>query len=43
MKCSICGKEARYMIALDSSFSGVVKQHVRKYAGRCKDCLEKRE
>jgi hypothetical protein len=43
MKCSICGKEASYMVAVDSTFSGVAKQHVRKYAARCKNCLDKKE
>ena len=43
MKCSICGKNACYMVAIDSTLSGVAKQHVRKYAGRCKNCLEKKE
>jgi transcription elongation factor Elf1 len=43
MKCSICGAEASYMVAIDSSLSGVVKQHVRKYAARCKNCLDKKE
>lgn len=43
MKCSICGKDACYMIAVDSTISGVIKHHVRKYAGRCKKCLGKKE
>ena len=43
MKCSICGKDACYMVAVDSTLSSVAKQHVRKYAGRCKDCVEKKE
>ena len=43
MKCSICGAEASYMVALDSTFSGVAKQHVRKYAARCKNCVDKKE
>jgi hypothetical protein len=42
MKCSICGKEASYMVAVDSTLSGVAKQHVRKYAGRCKNCVDKK-
>lgn len=43
MKCSICGNEASYMVALDSTLSAVAKQHVRKYAARCKNCQDKRE
>jgi hypothetical protein len=43
MKCSICGKQASYMVAVDSTLSGVAKQHVRKYAGRCKGCIDKKE
>jgi hypothetical protein len=43
MKCSICGADARYMVALDSTLSSVAKQHVRKYAARCKKCLDKKE
>ena len=43
MKCSICGKPASYMVAVDSTFSGVAKQHVRKYAARCKNCVDKKE
>ena|GEM_PF-4384191 len=43
MKCSICGADACYMVAVDSTVSGVLKQHVRKFAGRCKDCVDKKE
>lgn len=42
MKCSLCGKEASYMVAVDSTLSGVAKQHVRTYAGRCEKCLGKK-
>jgi len=43
MKCSICGAQASYMVALDSELSSVMKQHVRKYAARCKNCTDKKE
>ena len=43
MKCSICGADASYMVAVDSTLSSVAKQHVRKYAGRCKNCQDKKE
>lgn len=41
MKCEKCGADACYMVAVDSPISGIVKQHVRKFAGRCKQCVDK--
>lgn len=43
MKCSICGAEASYMVAVDSTLGSVMKQHVRKYAARCPNCVDKKE
>jgi hypothetical protein len=43
MKCSKCGADAIYMVAVDSTLSGVAKQHIRKYAGRCKECQDQKE
>jgi len=43
MKCSICGKEACYMVAVDSRISRILKHVVDKYAARCKDCKDKKE
>ena len=40
MKCEKCGADACYMVAVDSTISSVAKQHVRKYAGRCKQCVD---
>ncbi len=42
MKCEKCGADACYMIAVDSTVSGVLKQHVRKFAGRCKQCVNEK-
>lgn len=30
------------MVAVDSVFSGIARQHVRKFAGRCKLCVDKK-
>ncbi len=43
MKCSICGADACYMVALDSTLSRIAKQFVNKYAARCKQCQDKKE
>ena len=43
MKCSICGAEANYMVAVDSRLSRIAKQVVDKYAARCKICQDKNE
>jgi len=43
MKCSICGADACYMVALDSRISRIAKQFVDKYAGRYKQCKDKKE
>ncbi|MBU1199324.1 MAG: hypothetical protein KKF46_04790 [Nanoarchaeota archaeon] len=43
MKCSICGADACYMVAVDSRLSRIAKQFVDKYAGRCKNCQDKKE
>jgi hypothetical protein len=43
MKCSICGAEACYMVALDSRLSRIAKHVVDKYAARCKQCEDKKE
>jgi len=43
MKCSICGADACYMVALDSKLSRIAKQFVNKYAARCRQCQDKKE
>lgn len=43
MKCSICGADASYMVSMDSLLSKIAKQHVNRYAGRCKNCVDKKE
>jgi hypothetical protein len=43
MKCSLCGADACYMVAVDSRFSRVLKHVVDKYAARCKQCQDKKE
>jgi len=43
MKCSICGAEANYMVAVDNRFSRILKHVVDKYAARCKQCQDKKE
>jgi len=43
MKCSICGADACYIVAVDSRLSRIAKQVVDKYAGRCKECQDKKE
>lgn len=43
MKCEICGKDACYMVAVDSTLSAVAKQHVRAFAGRCKKCVDEKD
>jgi len=43
MKCSICGADASYLIALDNKLSRIAKQFVNKYAARCKQCVDKKE
>ncbi|MBW2991696.1 hypothetical protein KY345_00580 [Candidatus Woesearchaeota archaeon] len=43
MKCSICGAEASYMVAMDSRLSRIVKHVVDKYAARCRQCVDKKE
>ena len=43
MKCSICGADACYMVAVDSRLSRILKHVVDKYAGRCKNCQNKKE
>ena len=41
MKCSLCGAQACYMVAVDSRLSRIAKQVVDKYAARCKICKDK--
>ncbi|MBN2202693.1 MAG: hypothetical protein JW700_00705 [Candidatus Aenigmarchaeota archaeon] len=43
MKCSICGADACYMVAVDSRLSRIAKQVVDKYAARCRNCIDKKE
>jgi hypothetical protein len=43
MKCSICGAEAQYLVAVDSRMSRILKHVVDKYAARCKQCQDKKE
>jgi hypothetical protein len=43
MKCSICGADACYMVAVDSRLSRIAKHVVDKYAARCKQCQDKKE
>ncbi len=43
MKCSICGADACYMVAVDSRLSRIAKQVVDKYAGRCQQCQDLKE
>jgi len=43
MKCSICGAEANYMVAVDSRISRILKHVVDEYAARCKQCRDKKE
>jgi len=43
MKCSICGAEAYYLVAVDSRLSRIAKQVVDKYAARCKHYQDKKE
>jgi len=43
MKCSICGAEASYMVAVDSRVSRILKHVVDKYVARCKNCQDKKE
>ncbi len=42
MKCEKCGADAFYMVAVDSTISAVAKQHVRKFAGRCRQCVDQK-
>ena len=41
MKCELCNEDAVYMIAVDNLVGSIVKRHVRKFAGRCKECEDK--
>ena len=43
MKCSICGADASYMVAVDRYIGRIAKQFVNKYAARCKQCVDKKE
>jgi hypothetical protein len=43
MKCSICGADAQYLVAMDTRISRILKQFVDKYAARCKNCQDKKE
>ena len=43
MKCSICGGEAQYMVAMDSRVKRIVSHVVDKYAARCRNCQDKKE
>ncbi len=41
MRCEICGADACYMVAKDNVFGAMIRNHVRKFAGRCKQCEDK--
>ena len=43
MKCSICGAEACYMVAISSRISRILSHVTDMYAGRCKQCKDKKE
>jgi hypothetical protein len=43
MKCSICGADASYMVAVDSRVSRILSHVTDKYAARCKQCVDKKE
>ncbi|MFC1768640.1 hypothetical protein ACFLZX_02655 [Nanoarchaeota archaeon] len=43
MKCSLCGADASYLVAVDSRASRILKQFVDKYAARCRQCQDKKE
>jgi len=43
MKCSICGADAQYMVALDSRISRILSHVTDKYAARCKNCMNNKE